>query len=100
MAFVIAEPCIGTKDTACVDACPVHCIHPGKMSQHLALSRSCTLIPLSASIAEPAFQRVLFPPSLPQMICQTNGSTSQRSMPDTTGTKTSRDFGALVPGAH
>ena len=28
MTFVIAEPCIGTKDTACVDACPVDCIHP------------------------------------------------------------------------
>jgi NAD-dependent dihydropyrimidine dehydrogenase PreA subunit len=27
MAYVIAEPCIGTKDTACVDACPVDCIH-------------------------------------------------------------------------
>jgi NAD-dependent dihydropyrimidine dehydrogenase PreA subunit len=30
MAFVIAEPCIGTKDTACVDVCPVDCIHPKK----------------------------------------------------------------------
>jgi NAD-dependent dihydropyrimidine dehydrogenase PreA subunit len=30
MAYVIAEPCIGTKDTACVDACTVDCIHPGK----------------------------------------------------------------------
>ena len=30
MAFVIAEPCIGVKDTACVDACPVDCIHPKK----------------------------------------------------------------------
>ena len=30
MAFVIAETCIGTKDTACVDACPVDCIHPKK----------------------------------------------------------------------
>lgn len=28
MAYVIAEPCVGTKDTACVDACPVDCIHP------------------------------------------------------------------------
>ncbi len=28
MTFIIAEPCIGTKDTACVDACPVDCIHP------------------------------------------------------------------------
>ena len=30
MAYVIAEPCIGIKDTACVDACPVDCIHPKK----------------------------------------------------------------------
>ena len=30
MAYVIAEPCIGTKDTACVDVCPVDCIHPAK----------------------------------------------------------------------
>jgi ferredoxin len=30
VAYVIAEPCIGTKDTACVDACPVDCIHPRK----------------------------------------------------------------------
>ena len=30
MTYVIAEPCIGTKDTACVDACPVDCIHPRK----------------------------------------------------------------------
>jgi len=30
MAYVITEPCIGTKDTACVDVCPVDCIHPKK----------------------------------------------------------------------
>ena len=30
MTFVIAEPCIGTKDTACVDVYPVDCIHPTK----------------------------------------------------------------------
>ena len=30
VAYVIAEPCIGIKDTACVDACPVDCIHPKK----------------------------------------------------------------------
>ena len=28
MAHVIAEPCIGTKDRACVEVCPVECIHP------------------------------------------------------------------------
>ena len=30
MTFVITEPCIGTKDAACVDVCPVDCIHPTK----------------------------------------------------------------------
>ena len=30
MAYIIAEPCIGTKDVACVDSCPVDCIHPKK----------------------------------------------------------------------
>jgi NAD-dependent dihydropyrimidine dehydrogenase PreA subunit len=30
MAYVICEPCINTKDTACVDVCPVDCIHPRK----------------------------------------------------------------------
>jgi NAD-dependent dihydropyrimidine dehydrogenase PreA subunit len=28
MAYVIAEPCVNVKDTACVDVCPVDCIHP------------------------------------------------------------------------
>ena len=27
MAYVIAEPCIGVKDKACVDVCPMDCIH-------------------------------------------------------------------------
>ena len=28
MTYVITQSCIGTKDTACVDVCPVDCIHP------------------------------------------------------------------------
>ena len=28
MPFIITDPCIETKDTACVDVCPVDCIHP------------------------------------------------------------------------
>ena len=28
MAYVIAEPCVNTKDTACVEVCPVDCIKP------------------------------------------------------------------------
>jgi ferredoxin len=30
VAYIICEPCVGTKDTACVDVCPVDCIHPRK----------------------------------------------------------------------
>ena len=30
MAYIITEPCIGVKDSACVDVCPVDCIHPRK----------------------------------------------------------------------
>jgi len=28
MAYVITQPCIGVKDGACVEVCPVDCIHP------------------------------------------------------------------------
>jgi NAD-dependent dihydropyrimidine dehydrogenase PreA subunit len=30
MTYIIAEPCLDVKDTACVDVCPVDCIHPTK----------------------------------------------------------------------
>ncbi|QDU70351.1 4Fe-4S dicluster domain-containing protein [Mucisphaera calidilacus] len=28
MPHIIAEPCVSTKDTACIAVCPVDCIHP------------------------------------------------------------------------
>lgn len=28
MTYVIVEPCIGSKDSSCVEVCPVDCIHP------------------------------------------------------------------------
>ncbi|BCM90890.1 ferredoxin 7Fe [Abditibacteriota bacterium] len=27
MAYVITEPCVGVKDRACVEVCPMDCIH-------------------------------------------------------------------------
>ena len=38
MAYVIAEPCVNTKDTACVEVCPVDCIHPRKDEAEFATS--------------------------------------------------------------
>lgn len=29
MTHVIAQPCIGTKDKACVTVCPVNCVYEG-----------------------------------------------------------------------
>jgi NAD-dependent dihydropyrimidine dehydrogenase PreA subunit len=30
MPYIITEACIGTKDKACVDVCPVDCIYEGE----------------------------------------------------------------------
>lgn len=36
--YVIAEPCIGTKDKACVEVCPVDCIHGDDNSPQLYIN--------------------------------------------------------------
>ena len=36
MPHVIAQPCIGVKDAACVAVCPVDCIHPRTDEQDFA----------------------------------------------------------------
>ena len=41
MPFVITDPCIGTKDSACVDVCPVDCIHPRKDEPEFA---TCSML--------------------------------------------------------
>lgn len=37
-AFVIAEPCIDEKDKACVDVCPVDCIHGDEDSPQMYIN--------------------------------------------------------------
>ena len=36
--YVIAQPCIGVKDRACVDVCPVDCIHGSEDSPQLYIN--------------------------------------------------------------
>jgi NAD-dependent dihydropyrimidine dehydrogenase PreA subunit len=38
LAYVIAEPCIGTKDKSCVDVCPVDCIHGSDSDQQMFIN--------------------------------------------------------------
>ncbi len=60
MTHVICEPCIGVKDKACVDVCPVDCIHGEATDPQLYIDPSicidCTLCveacPVDACFAE------------------------------------------------
>ena len=46
MAYIICEPCIGTKDSACVDVCPVDCIHPRKDEPEFATAEMLFIRPV------------------------------------------------------
>ncbi len=80
MAYVIAEPCVGVKDTACVDACPVDCIHPKKNTTYddgrptFDEVSQLYIDPIECidcgSARSPRFSR--------WMTCPTSGSTSRR----------------------
>ncbi len=45
MPFIITDPCIDTKDTACVDVCPVDCIHPRKDEPEFSSTRMLYIHP-------------------------------------------------------
>ena len=38
MAYVIAEPCIDVKDKACVEVCPMDCIHSDEDSPQMYIN--------------------------------------------------------------
>ena len=45
MPFIITDPCIDTKDHACVDVCPVDCIHPRKEEPEFETARMLYIHP-------------------------------------------------------
>ena len=47
MAYTIAQPCVGVKDTACVEVCPVECIHPTKNEPAFAASTMLYIDPVT-----------------------------------------------------
>ena len=56
MAHIIAQPCIGTKDTACVAVCPVDCIHPTKDEPQFATEEMLYIDPdtcIDCGLCEP-----------------------------------------------
>jgi NAD-dependent dihydropyrimidine dehydrogenase PreA subunit len=76
MAYVIAEPCIGTKDTACVDACPVDCIHPKKDSDKYATEEMLYILS-NASTAALASRCVRSRLSSPSTISRKSGKSTR-----------------------
>ena len=68
MTYIIAEPCIGTKDTACVDVCPVDCIHPRKDEETFAAETMLYIDPevcIDCGACEPACPvQAIFPADL------------------------------------
>lgn len=45
MAYGITQPCIGIKDAACVEVCPVDCIHPRKDEPGFAVAEMLFIDP-------------------------------------------------------
>ena len=60
MAYVVAEPCIGSKETFCVDVCPVDCIHPRRDETDFAGEQMLFIDPdtcIECGACEPACPR-------------------------------------------
>jgi len=51
MTYIITEPCVGVKDAACVDVCPVDCIYTRDEDDCAACEPVC---PVTAIFAEDA----------------------------------------------
>ena len=56
MTYVITEPCIDVKDTACVDVCPVDCIPPTSQSEDFENAKQLFIDPeecIDCGVCEP-----------------------------------------------
>ncbi len=65
MAYIIAEPCIGVKDSACVEVCPVDCIYStGEDDMYYIHPEEC----IDCAMCEPEcpVEAIFFEDDLPQ----------------------------------
>ena len=83
MAYIIAEPCVNVKDGACVDVCPVDCIHPRKDEPDYDQQNQLYINPdecIDCGACEP-----VCPVAAVFEECQSNGDNTSSSMLITTG---------------
>src|SRR5215213_757616 len=84
MAYVIAEPCIGTKDNSCVEVCPVDCIHPTPDEPDYDNVEMLYIDPAECIDCDACVEACPVDGSSPRIRSPTNGSASPRSTPTTT----------------
>lgn len=82
MTYVICEPCIDVKDNACIDVCPVDCIHPHPTDapDEYEEVNQLLLTLKNASIVACVNQNVLLKRSLWKKMSLKNGNISHKSM--------------------
>ena len=84
MAYVIAEPCIDTKDNACVEVCPVDCIHPTPDEPDYDGVNMLYIDPEECINYDACVEACPWTPALQRTSCPTSGRTTSRSTPTTT----------------
>ena len=84
MAYVINEPCIGTKDNSCVEVCPVDCIHPTPDEPDYDKAEMLYIDPEECIDCDACVEASRSTPSRPRTWCHPTGSTTSSSTPPTT----------------
>ncbi len=79
MTYVITQPCIGVKDTSCVDVCPVDCIQPASSEEDFDTAEQLYINPDELLTAEHANLPAPSPPFSKNQPCQRNGGIFSRS---------------------
>ena len=94
MPYVIAEPCIGIKDTACVDACPVDVIHPRPGERDFAPATQLYIFPDNCIDCGACVQSVRYQRFSNWKIFRRSGLTSRKSTPN--GMTVRRSIGTRI----
>ena len=84
MAYVINEPCIGTKDNSCVEVCPVDCIHPTPDEPDYDEVEMLYIDPEECIDCDACVEACRWTPSRPRTWCHPTGSSTSSATPRTT----------------
>src|SRR4051812_39386394 len=96
MAYVIAEPCIGTKDNSCVEVCPVDCIHPTPDEPDYESVEMLYIDPNECIDCDACVEACPVTPASRRTRCPASGRSTPSSTPTTTSAS-NRPRGAMPP---